>query len=71
MEACIVLEICIDLHDNSGFSIHIEQIMSDDEVTMRAHIQHPEGGGKLPDHIYTPIFLADPSHCIKVMAGPF
>ena len=41
---------------------------------MRAHLTHKlvgDGKGKLPDHILTPIFLADPSHQIKVMSSPF
>lgn len=41
---------------------------------MRAHLQYlvdsADGKGKLPDHIPTPIFLADPSHWIKVMSSP-
>ena len=71
MEAGVVLQLCIDIHDNSGYPIYIEKICSDDDSTIRAHLQHTVNGkGKLPDHIPTPIFLADPSHRIKVMASP-
>ena len=44
--------------------------MSDDDSTMRAHLRHESNGGKLPDRIHPPGFLADPSHRIKVMAKP-
>jgi hypothetical protein len=65
------LELCIDLHENSGFDIYIESVFSDDDSTIRTHLQHAENDGKLPDHIPTPKFLADPSHRVKVMSSPF
>ena len=71
MEAGVALELCIALHDSSSFNIYIESVCSDDDSTMRAHLQHEKHGGKLPDRIPTPTFLADPSHRIKVMASPF
>ena len=57
MEAGVALELCIDLHDTSGFDIYIESVCSDDDSTMRAHLQHAKNNGKLPDHIPTPKFL--------------
>ena len=71
MEAGVALELCIDLHESSGFDIFIETVCSDDDSTMRAHLQHAVNDGKLPDHIPTPKFLADPSHRVKVMSTPF
>ena len=74
MKAGVALELCIDIHDNSGYPIYIEKICSDDYSTMRARLQYKlvvDGKGKLPDHIPTPIFLADPSHRNKVISSPF
>ena len=47
--------------------------MSDDDSTMRALLQHRSNHDKglLPSHIPQPVFLADPSHRIKVMSKPF
>ena len=44
--------------------------MTDDDSTMRSHLKNINKGGKLPNNILTPIFLADPSHRIKVMLKP-
>ena len=69
MEAAVALELCIQLHDGE-YDVYVEKIVSDDDSTMRAHLRHVSQGGKLPDRIPPPIFLADPSHRIKVMAKP-
>ena len=45
MEAAGALGLCIELHDNSGYNIFVQTIVSDDDSTMRAHIQHAAGGG--------------------------
>ena len=37
---------------------------------MRSHLKNIVNGGKLPNEIIQPIFLADPSHRIKVMCKP-
>ena len=59
------------------FSI-IDIIGSDDDSTMRAVLKHPSKGargqfiksskGKLHTEVPEPYFLADPSHCVKVLA---
>ena len=52
----------------------LSTIVSDNDSTMRAHLQYPHIGdkkGKLPLWIYSPEFLADPSHCKKVVAKHF
>ena len=38
MEAAVALELCIQLHDDSGYNIFVDTIVSDDDSTMRAHI---------------------------------
>ena len=72
MEAQVALELCITLHDDSGYNIYVEYIVSDDDSTMRAHLQYEDDSakGKLPTHIPVPTFLADPSHRVKVMSSP-
>ena len=68
MEAWVALELCVDLY-GSEYNIYVEYIVSDDDSTMRSHLQH-DGKGKPPPHVPIPTFKADPSHRIKVMAGP-
>ena len=56
----------------------VDVIVSDDNRKMRAVIKHPLVGvwgqflktskGKLDEEIPEPSFLADPSHCVKVVA---
>ena len=66
----MALELVIHLHDHHPNNIIIGSIVSDDDSTMRAHLRNIKDGGKLLDHIPPPIFLADPSHRIKVMSAP-
>ena len=42
---------------------------SDDDSTMWAHAKHHRNGGKLPDDIPEPVFLADPMHRAQVFGG--
>ena len=59
-------------------SFIIDFIVSDDDSTMRAVLNHPSIGvrgqvvksskGKLDEEIPDPSFLADPSHRVKVVA---
>ena len=69
MEASAALELVIALWNSSNRTVGIEFIVSDDDSTMRAHLQHAcnHKHGKLPIDIAEPSFLADPSHRIKVM----
>ena len=69
MEAGVALELCVVLNDESKYSTFVEYIVSDDDSTIRAHLIH-DGKGKLPPHIPITTFLADLSHCIKVIAAP-
>ena len=71
MESAACLEIAVNA-PGKGFVLAV--IVSDDDTTMRAHLKHPHVGdkkGKLPLHIYSPEFLADPSHRKKVVAKHF
>ena len=69
MEVEVAVELCVSLHDDYGYSIFVENIFSNDNSIMRAHLQY-DGKGKLPTHIPIPTFLADPSHHIKIISSP-
>ena len=73
MEAKLALELTTKLFDESKGRVYLNQIVSDDDSTMRALLKHHDNNtkGKLPPYIPQPDFLADPSHRIKVMAKPF
>ena len=76
MEASAILKMVEDAFCNCFFIIDV--IVSDDDSTMRAVINHPYKGtqgqvlksptGKLDEEIPDPSFLADLSHRTKVVA---
>ena len=70
MEAALALDLVKEMHSKSNGSVHISQIVSDDDSTMRSLIKHKEchDKGQLPISVPQPVFLADPSHRIKVMS---
>ena len=70
MEAALALELVLRLETMFGGVVYIREIVTDDDSTMRSHLKQKKNGGKLPDRTITPIFLADPSHRIKVMLKP-
>ena len=70
MESALALILVIAIYEEFNGLVFIENIVTDDDSTMRSHIKNiKNGGGKLPDYIPQPIFLADPSHRIKVMCA--
>ena len=74
-EAFAILKMVEDAFYNHLFII--DAIVSDNDRTMRAVLKHPSKGaqgrvlksskGKLHTEIPEPSFLADPSHCVKVV----
>ena len=74
MEAAAILEMVVNSY-KEGFIIGC--IISDDDNVMRAHLKHKkdllnnDDKGKLPNWCLEPIFKADPSHRIKVIASKF
>ena len=66
MESAACLEIAVSA-PSQGFVL--AKIVSDNDSTMRAHLKYPhvaDKKGKLPLWIYSPEFLADPSHRKKL-----
>ena len=72
MESEVVLRLTTALYERWGGRVFICGIVSDDDSTMRAYLQHTDNNvkGKLDDTIPEPTFMADPSHRIKVMSAP-
>ena len=64
MESEVALRLAIGIYRKWGGMVYIKFIVSDDDSTMRAYLQHRcnNDKGKLPDDIPEPTFLADPSH---------
>ena len=73
MEAKPALSLTTELFDKSKARLYLNEIVSDDDSTMRALLKHQSNNdkGRLPRNIPQPDFLADPSHKIKVMSQPF
>ena len=79
MEAEAILQMVVDAFNNRGFIVSV--IVSDDDSTMKACLKHRKlkadgkqyksDKGRLDVHIPEPLFLADPSHRVKVVAKAF
>ena len=72
MEAEGLLQILMRLNDKHEGKVHIKAVVSDDDTTMKSVIRHESSvakKGRLPADIPEPIWLADPGHRIKVVAG--
>jgi hypothetical protein len=70
MESTLALKLTKQIFEDSKHRVYLEEIVTDDDSTLRSHLQNEHKGGKLPDMIPQPKFLADPSHRIKVMISP-
>lgn len=70
MEAGLVMQLVLKINKMFDGLVYVREIVTDDDSTMRAYLKNHKNGGKLPDNIIEPIFLADPSHLIKVMLKP-
>ena len=70
MEAGLAFNLILKIDKMFEGLVYVKEIVTDDDSTMRAHLKNTTKGGKLPDSIIQPIFLADPSHRIKVMCKP-
>ena len=70
MEAGLAFDLVIKIHEMFKGLVYVKEIITDNDSTMRSHLKNIMNGGKLPDTIIQPIFLADPSHQIKVMCKP-
>ena len=72
MESEVALRLTTALHEKWGGRVFICGIVSEDDSTMRAYLQHTDNNakGKLDVTIPEPTFMADPSHRIKVMSAP-
>ena len=67
MECALALDLTQKFHETTQNKAAIGQIVTDDDTTMRSNIKHKGDKAKLPINVPEPIFLADPTHRIKVM----
>ena len=73
IEAKLALKLTVELFEKKKSNMHLNKIINDNDSTMRSLLQHTSNHdkGKVPKNIPEPVFLADPSHRIKVMSKPF
>ena len=69
MESEVALQLTTKIFRDSDGLLYVAYIVSDDDSTMRAHLQHKskEPKARLNDDIHEPSFCDDPSHRVKVM----
>ena len=69
MEAKLALRLTEQMFANKNGRIYLQKIVSNDNSTTRSLFQHKKNHEKalLSPNILQPLFLADPSHRIKVM----
>ena len=67
MEAALSLKLLTKINHEYDQHVYVDHLVSDDDSTLRSHCQNQQHGGKLPNEIPSPTYLADPSHRIKVM----
>ena len=73
MKATAALEMVVHIYDEHKGRIFVNEIIPDDDSTIRAKVSHETSNvhGKLPAHIPAPIFKEDPGHRIKSMSKPY
>ena len=67
MEALLCRQLVEEVHFGSNGLMKVEDIVTDDDSTLRDHCSSVENGGKLRPGVSQPKFLADPTHRTKVM----
>ena len=70
MEAKLALDLLKEIYVVMNEKVRVGEIVTDDDSTLRAYCRNVCNGGKLPDNIPQPVFLADPGHRVKVMVAP-
>ena len=68
MESALALSMVDDVFKNG--KAFINEIVTDDDTTMRAVVSHNKKKGRLSSDIPPPKFFADPGHRVKVMVKP-
>lgn len=72
MEANVALELSIKIFADSNGRLYIEELVSDNDSTMRSILTHKalNEKGQSPEEIPAISFLTEPIHRIKVMTKP-
>ena len=71
METVLSLDLLTEVDRKRDHKVYTKDMVTDDDSTMWSHCQNKNNGGKSPNHIPQPNYLADPSHRFKVMVKPF
>ena len=66
MESTLCVELLEKISSDEG-QVHVGQLVTDDDSTIRSRCKNLKDGGIVRDDVPTPVFLADPSHRVKVM----
>ena len=66
----VLLKLLKGIKDTFEGLVTVGDIVTDDDFTIHSHYRHNINGGKLPDGVPEPIFLANLSHRVKVMCKP-
>ena len=61
---CQLLE---EMYDAFDGIVVIGLLVTDDDSTIRSHCTNVKEGSELKEQTPTPLFLADPGHCINLM----
>ena len=59
-----------NLYDSTCGIVLVRNMVTDDESTLQSHCRKVKSGEHLNDNIPQPVFLADPTHRIKVICKP-
>ena len=67
MEALLLWHLLEQVHFGSNGRLRVEEIVTDDDSTLRDHCSAAENGGKVRSGVSQSKFLADPTHRTKEM----
>ena len=62
-------DLAVGVNDSMDGRVFVATIISDNDSTMRSHLQHAKRSGILIKSIHQSEFLVDPSYGIKVIAS--
>ena len=67
MESTLCVELLEKISSDYEGRVHVGELVTDDDSTIRSRCRNKKDGGTVRDDVRTPVFLADPSHRVKVM----
>ena len=70
IESTLARKLTKKIFEESEHRVYLYKTVTDDDSTLRSHLQNECNGGKPPNMIPQPKFWTDPSHRIKAMIAP-